>query len=170
MECYFMQVETQLPIYYPLPKFILKLKISSTAKILYSLLLNRMNLSQKNAWEDESGNVFIVYPLEELARDMDRGMTAIKTALNELGKMGLVERVRPEFGRANHLYVKIPQDVDMVGKPPVVRSENRLSVGQKTVSKIAGFQPPNNNTKLLYGNNQREIGYVDYSYEEGESL
>lgn len=39
---------------------------------------------------------------------MNKGQTAIKNSLNELSKLGLLERVRAEFGRANHLYIKIP--------------------------------------------------------------
>ena len=170
MECCFMKVDTQLPLYYPLPRFILNLNISSTSKVLYSLLLNRTNLSQKNGWEDEKGHVFVVYPLEELAQDMDKGVSAIKDALKELRRQGLLERVRPEFGRANHLYVKIPLDADRVGKPPVIRPEKQPSYSRKTAPKKAGFPPPNNYTKSPYSNNQRDMRFVDYSYEEGESL
>ena len=41
METIYMDSET------PLPRFLLELNIFSTAKILYALLLNRANLSQK---------------------------------------------------------------------------------------------------------------------------
>lgn len=129
METTYMDSETVLPRYYPLPQFLLDLNISSTAKILYALLLNRANLSQKNSWQDEQGQVYCVYTIEELAADMNKGQTAIKNSLNELGKLGLLERVRAEFGRANHLYIKIPKGVETVAKPPAIESENRQSVG-----------------------------------------
>ena len=35
--------------------------LSSDAKLLYALLLNRMNLSRKNGWFDEEKRVFIYY-------------------------------------------------------------------------------------------------------------
>ena len=89
METTYMDSETVLPRYYPLPQFLLDLNISSTAKILYALLLNRANLSQKNAWEDEQGHVYCVYTIDELAADMKKGQTAIKNALNELSKQGV---------------------------------------------------------------------------------
>lgn len=41
---------TPLPRYLPLPQFLLDVDVSSTSKILFALLLNRANLSQKNAW------------------------------------------------------------------------------------------------------------------------
>ena len=168
METTYMDSETVLPRYYPLPQFLLDLNISSTAKILYALLLNRANLSQKNAWEDEQGHVYCVYTIDELAADMKKGQTAIKNALNELSKQGLLERVRAEFGRANHLYIKIPKDVETVTKSPVIESENRHSVGHKSASKKARYPSANNYNK---SNNYytRLITEMDYSFKEGES-
>ena len=53
-----MERGTPLPRYFPLPQFILDVDISSTSKILFALLLNRANLSQKNVWEDDEGHVY----------------------------------------------------------------------------------------------------------------
>lgn len=170
METYYMDSETPLPRYYPLPQFLLDLNISSTSKILYALLLNRANLSQKNTWKDENGHVYFVYTIENLAADMNKGQTAIKNSLNELSKLGLLEWVRAEFGRANHLYIKIPKDVETVTKPPAIESEKRRPVGHKSASKKASYPATNNYTKSLYNNNKRDIRFMDYSYEEGESL
>ena len=169
METIYMDSETLLPRYYPLPQFLLELNISSTAKILYALLLNRANLSQKNAWQDEQGHIYCVYTIEELATDMKKGQTAIKNALNELSKQGLLKRVRAEFGRANHLYIKIPKDVETVGKPPVIVSKKQPSVGHKSTPKKASYPSTNNYNKT---NNYytRLITEMDYSFKEGESL
>lgn len=164
-----MDPETPLPRYYPLPQFLLEINISSTAKILYALLMNRANLSQKNAWEDEQGRVYFVYTIEELAADMKKGQTVIKNVLNELSKQGLLERVRAEFGRANHLYIKIPKDVETVGKPPVIVSQKQPSVGHKSTPKKARYPSANNYNK---SNNYytRLIMELDHSFKEGESL
>ena len=169
METTYMDSKTLLPRCYPLPQFLLDLNISSTSKILYAVLLNRENLSQKNAWQDEQGQVYCVYTIEELAADMNKGKTAIKNSLNELSKLGLLERVRVEFGRANHLYIKIPKDVETVTKPPSIESENRQSVGRKSTSKKARYPSANNYNK---SNNHytRLITELDYSFKEGESL
>ena len=40
--------DTKLPAYLPYPRFLLKMEISQTAKLLYALLLDRSTLSQKN--------------------------------------------------------------------------------------------------------------------------
>lgn len=100
---------------------------------------------------------------------MNKGQTAIKNALNELSKLGLLERVRAEFGRANHLYIKIPKDAETVTKPPVIESESKQSVGRKSTSKKARYPSANNYNK---SNNYytRLITELDYSFKEGESL
>ncbi len=98
-----------------------------------------------------------------------RVQTAIKNALNELSKQGLLERVRVEFGRANHLYIKIPKDVETVGKPPVIVSKKQPSVGHKSTPKKDRYPSANNYNK---SNNYytRLITEMDYSFKEGESL
>ncbi len=169
MKTIYMDTGTPLPRYYPLPQFLLELNISSTSKLLYALLLNRANLSQKNAWEDENGCIYCVYPIEELASDMKKGQTVIKNSLNELSKLGLLERVWADFGRANHLYIKIPIDVELVSKPPVIQSEKRRKEGQKSATKKARYPTANNYNKSPNYYN-RLISEIDYSFKGGESL
>lgn len=75
-----MERGTPLLRYFPLPQFLLDVDISSTSKIVFALLLNRANLSQKNVWEDEVGHVYWVYTIEDMAKDMNKGLTAIKNS------------------------------------------------------------------------------------------
>ena len=76
--------DTKLPAYLPYPRFLLKMEISQTAKLLYALLLDRSTLSQKNKWQDGEGRIYIIYPIAEIAEILDKGSTTIKGALNEL--------------------------------------------------------------------------------------
>ena len=101
--------DTPLPIYLPYPRFLLKMEISQTAKLLYSLLLDRSTLSQKNKWQDDEGRIYIIYPIAEIAEILDKGSTTIKGALNELDMAGLLERERGGFSAPNRLYVKVPR-------------------------------------------------------------
>ena len=39
--------DTPLPLFLPYPRFLLKMEISQTAKLLYSLLLDRSTLTEK---------------------------------------------------------------------------------------------------------------------------
>ena len=79
----YMTAETIIPSYLPYPRFLLKMDLSQTAKLLYALLLDRSTLSQKNGWQDDEGRVYIVYPIAEMAEILDKGRTTIQDALNE---------------------------------------------------------------------------------------
>ena len=59
--------DTTMPLYLPYPRFLFKMEISQTAKLLYSLLLDRSTLSQKNKWQDDKGRIYIIYPIAEPA-------------------------------------------------------------------------------------------------------
>ena len=102
-ETIYVGLDTGLPPYLPYPRFLLKMDISQTAKLLYALLLDRTTLSQRNGWQDDQGRTFIVYPIAEIAEMLDKGQTAIKAALNELDAAGLLERKRAGFSAANRL-------------------------------------------------------------------
>ena len=146
----YMTAETELPAYLPYPRFLLKMDISHTAKLLYALLLDRSTLSQKNGWQDSEGRTYIVYPIAEIAEMLDKGCTTIKGALNELDAAGLLERRRTGFSAANRLYVKVP-DIPVVqfsdqltdGKPPLIRTGNRPTDSRKTDLMTDGKPSPN---------------------------
>ena len=148
-----MTAETELPAYLPYPRFLLKMDISHTAKLLYALLLDRSTLSQKNGWQDSEGRTYIVYPIAEIAEMLDKGCTTIKGALNELDAAGLLERRRTGFSAANRLYVKVPpipvvQFSDQLtdGKPPLIRAGNRPTDSRKTDLMTVGKPSPNQTT------------------------
>ena len=145
--------DTPLPIYLPYPRFLLKMEISQTAKLLYSLLLDRSTLSQKNKWQDDEGRIYIIYPIAEIAEILDKGSTTIKGALNELDMAGLLERERGGFSAPNRLYVKVPRvpqvqfsDQLMAGNPTLIEPENRPTDGQKTDLMMVGKPSPNQTT------------------------
>ena len=148
-----MTAETELPAYLPYPRFLLKMDISHTAKLLYALLLDRSTLSQKNGWQDSEGRTYIVYPIAEIAEMLDKGCTTIKGALNELDAAGLLERRRTGFSAANRLYVKVPpipvvQFSDQLtdGKPTLIRAGNRPTDSRKTDLMTDGKPSPNQTT------------------------
>ena len=82
--------------------------ISSDAKILYGLLLDRMTLSQKNGWLDEEGRIYIVYTIEEIAEELNCSKRKAIQLMNELDMkdgIGLIRRKRQGMGRPNLIYV-----------------------------------------------------------------
>ena len=162
----YMNLETKLPPYLPFARFLLKADLSMTAKIVYSLLLDRMTLSQKNGWADDAGHSFIIYPVERIAEDIDRSQTSVKSALTELSAKGLIERRRPTFSAPNRIYVLLPdgRNLDCLtdGKETVTEQENRLSEGQETDGMTAGFPPPNQDRKNN-PNNSKQNGARQHS-------
>ena len=73
-------------------------KLSTDAKLLYGLLLDRMGLSARNSWYDDAGRVYIFYTLDEIQEDLNCGHEKAVRLLAELdtGKkgFGLIERVK----------------------------------------------------------------------------
>ena len=53
----YLTVETPLPQYLPYARFLLNAELTHKAKLLYTLLLDRATLSQKNNWVDTVGCV-----------------------------------------------------------------------------------------------------------------
>ena len=104
----YITAETKLPPYLPYPRFLLKMDISQTAKLLYALLLDRSTLSQKNGWQDDEGRIYVFYPVAEIAEILDKSTMTVQSALKELDMAGLLERERSGFSAPNRLYVKLP--------------------------------------------------------------
>ena len=98
--------------FFRLPKKLIRDKqfrtISSDAKILYGLLLDRMTLSQKNGWLDEEGRIYIIYTIEEIAEELYCSKRKAIQLMNELDirdGIGLIRRKRQGMGRPNLIYV-----------------------------------------------------------------
>ena len=104
----YITAETKLPPYLPYPRFLLKMDISQTAKLLYALLLDRSTLSQKNGWQDDEGRIYVFYPVAEIAEILDKSTMTVQSALKELDMAGLLERERSGFSAPNRLYLKLP--------------------------------------------------------------
>ena len=70
--------------------------LSTDAKLLYGLLLNRTGVSAKNGWLDEFGRVYIYYTIDEIMMDLNCGHVKAGKLLAELDTekgIGLIERV-----------------------------------------------------------------------------
>lgn len=83
--------------------------LSSDAKVLYGILLDRMSLSMKNGWIDEENKVYIIFTIEEIAQIMccaTQKATKILQELDYTKGIGLIEKKRLGLGKPNILYVK----------------------------------------------------------------
>ena len=80
--------------------------LSVNAKLLYGVLLDRMNLSMKNRWFDSENRVYIIYQIAEIMEDFNFSKKTAVRYLNELENFGLVEKKRRGLGLPSLLYVK----------------------------------------------------------------
>lgn len=58
--------------------------ISTDAKVLYGMLLDRMGLSARNHWKDENGRIFIYFPIDEIKKVFQCSSGKVIKMLNEL--------------------------------------------------------------------------------------
>ena len=81
--------------------------ISTDAKVLYGLMLDRVSLSVKNQWVDQKGRVYIIFTLEEIMEELDcANQKATKLVVELEEKAGLIERKRQGLGKPTLIYVK----------------------------------------------------------------
>lgn len=97
--------------FYRIPKMLIESErfwnVSTDAKLLYGILLDRMNLSARNQWLDEEGRVYIIFTIEEIKKAMHCAERKAVKMLDELEKKcGLIERKRQGLGKPNLIYVK----------------------------------------------------------------
>ena len=97
-----------LPQYLPYARFLLDTDLSHTAKLLYTLLLDRATLSQKNNWIDAQDRIYVVYPLSHLSKDLGCSISSITRSFTELENAQFAERVRSGFSKLSRILLKVP--------------------------------------------------------------
>lgn len=80
-------------------------QMSLEAKFIYSLLLNRMTLSQRNNWINQDNEVYLIYTRQEAAEALNITYKKSIAAFKELIQNGLLHEQRQGLGAPNLLYV-----------------------------------------------------------------
>ena len=79
---------------------------STEAKLLYGLMLDRLQLSIRNQWLDALNRVYIIYTVEDIMADLHCGNQKACKLLSELeNKTGLIKRKRQGLGKPSLIYV-----------------------------------------------------------------
>ena len=107
---YFYGQAGKLFSFYRIPKALFQEQrfqnLSTDAKTLYGILLDRMSLSVKNEWFDKQGRVFIIFTIEDVKRALCCADNKATKLLRELENFGLIERKRRGLGKLSLVYVK----------------------------------------------------------------
>ena len=107
---YFYGQSGELFSYFRIPKALFQdhrfQQLSTDARTLYGILLDRMSLSVKNGWLDEQNRVFIIFTIEDVKRALCCADNKATKLLRELEKFGLIERKRRGLGKPSLVYVK----------------------------------------------------------------
>ena len=81
--------------------------LSLEAKVAYTFLLNRFQLSRLNGWINDAGEVFIIYTRKSLADEMQVSYRKVIDSMKELSAAGLIWERRCGRGDANQIYLAL---------------------------------------------------------------
>ena len=128
--------------------------LSTDAKTLYGILLDRMSLSVKNEWFDKKGRVFIIFTIEDVKRTLRCADNKATRLLRELEEFGLIERKRRGQGKPCLVYVKNFSAES--SKERVKNRDNDDSCGSKIACqdpvKSRGIKKKENKTEMNHTN------------------
>jgi len=136
---YYYGIEAEQFSFYRVPRILIKDKrfkeLSSDAKLLYGLMLDRMALSMKNGWFDSENRAYIHYTLENIMEDLNCAKEKCSKILAELDSkkgIGLIEKKRQGLGKPDIIYVK---NFAVVEAEEIVEKESVTEEITETVAK-----------------------------------
>lgn len=110
---YYYGIEAEQFSFYRIPRLLIKDErfkgLSSDAKLLYGLMLDRMSLSMKNGWLDDENRAYIIYTVDAIMEDLGCSKPTCTKIMRELDSdngIGLIEKKRRGLGKPDIIYVK----------------------------------------------------------------
>ena len=163
---YYYGIEAEQFSFYRVPRLLIKDErfkgLSSDAKLLYGLMLDRMSLSMKNGWLDDENRAYIIYTIDNIREDLGCSKEKAVKVLAELDAnkgIGLVEKIRRGLGKPDIIYVKnfIIQDE---GRKEPLNADVSTEVGK------TDFKRSEKPTSRSQENRLQEVGKTDFSRSE----
>ena len=142
-------IEAEQYAYFRIPKLLMTephfKDISTDAKLLYGLMLDRMGLSVKNGWLDDNERVYIYFTVEDVCDQLcckkDKALKLF-TELDTDKGIGLIERIRQGQGKPSRIYV-----MRFLGVKETQTSEKSKSRSRKNRSQEVGKTEVKNSEK-----------------------
>ena len=171
---YYYGREAEQFAFYQVPKVLFKderfKKLSSDAKILYGIMLDRMSLSVKNRWFDEHNRVYIYYTTANIMEDLGCAKEKCTKVVAELKEIGLIEKKRQGLGKPDKIFVKnfisgLEEEGERLQNPEVRKSnfkdtENQTSGSSMNKTAESGKSNTNNTEKNNTDSNDTESNLI----------
>ena len=166
---YYYGVEAEQFSFYRVPRLLIKDErfkgLSSDAKLLYGLMLDRMSLSMKNGWIDEENRAYIIYSVDNVMEDLGCSKPTCIKIMRELDSengIGLMEKKRRGLGKPDIIYVKNFASAE--------EKESRNTDNSAEVKNLY-FKEEKNLTSGSKENELQEVkevspNYTDYNYTD----
>lgn len=103
--------------YIQLPRFLLTdayKNMSSDAKLLYALLLDRAGISKVNDFTESDGTVKVIFKVDEAQKKLSRARQCVTKTFRELEDAGLIIRRKQGQCRAAIITLRYPADAKTI--------------------------------------------------------
>lgn len=186
---YFYGTEADQFSFYRIPKALFTdsyfKDLSSDAKILYGLMLDRMSLSIKNQWFDDKNRAYIYFSIEDIMELLNCGRNKAIKSMRELDDetgIGLIEKRRQGFGKVNVIYVKtfmlektdekkFGEELEKFKKQTSVENEKSTEVYNSNFMKSQNqtSRSPENKLQEVYISNPNNTNLSDTEMNDNKS-
>ncbi|HJG39440.1 MAG TPA: replication initiator protein A [Staphylococcus saprophyticus] len=121
-------------------------KLSNDAKITWSILRDRLDLSIRNNWVDENGDIFFIYTNEKLKSILNiSSPNKLSKIKKELTEANLFNQIRVGLNKPNKLYIKKPE-VTEADVYYISQQENDIEQHNNTDVSLSYVQKYDNDT------------------------
>lgn len=129
--------------------------LSSDSKILYGLLLDRMELSRENNWINEKGEIYLIFTRQNIQTLLNISDKPCTKAFKQLSQMELIKEQRQGLGKPNlifigHIVYDMPQSIEN----PMNRKMSDSVIGKYTTKQSSNVRP--NKTEFINTENLEE--------------
>ncbi len=175
---YYYGVEAEQFSFYRVPRLLIKDErfkgLSSDAKLLYGLMLDRMSLSMKNGWLDDENRAYIIYTVDNMMEDLGCAKATCAKVIKELDSdngIGLIEKKRRGLGKPDIIYVKNFAAVsDINPENTAANADKSTEVQNLNFKKFNNYTSGSSETELAEVQkpdpNYTDYNYTDYSQTE----
>lgn len=163
---YFYEEQSEQFVFYKVPKILCTeaefRELSSDAKLLYGLLLDRVTLSKRNGWFDSEGRIYVIFTIENIKCALNCADKKATRLLVELEEHGLIERKKQGLGKPALIFVK----------NFIHPSKQRFKTGQNNDSGPANItiQDPSKQRCNNTDNNNTDYSETNLIYSEDDDL